>query len=82
MKLSTAQRSAMLALWLADGQWKTQKQIKTRLFTLDSLVERGLVDALTSHYGNSGWKLTESGRDWCKTNFTHVLTAMINEAEK
>jgi hypothetical protein len=78
MKLSTAQRSAMLALDRAGGLLMTSYELRVRLVTLDALVTKGLAVCVEQVL----FKLTPAGRAWCKTNFTDVLNGMINEAEK
>jgi len=87
MKLSPAQRSAMLALDCA-GDWMCAHVLRVRLDTLDSLVIRGFAQSQTGSLAylkpriGMRYKLTDAGRDWCKSNFTDVLTGMVNEAER
>jgi len=87
MKLSTAQRSAMLALDCA-GDWMSAYTLRHGLHTLDALEKKGLaksksgLGAIVSPRTVVKYRLTDAGRAWCKTNFTDVLNVMINEAEK
>lgn len=84
MITDTAQRSAMLALDFA-GDWMSAHGLHSKEYPLLCLVKIGMATkSVGVERGKPTffYRLTDAGRDWCKTNFTDVLTGMINEAEK
>lgn len=78
MKLSPAQRSAMLPLWMATG-WVSQYDIEVHVRTMDCLIQKGMIRFKVD--GSAFYRLTPTGRDWCKNNFTDVLTTMIEDKQ-
>jgi len=84
MKLSAAQRSAMLALDCANGVPMPPSVLRVQNRTLRSLYFMGMChkDFRGGRDQDYVYYISDKGRAWCKTNFTDVLNVMINEAEK